>query len=145
MSKHVDRRFTTWTARLLTLLVVSWGLSVTARAVEREDVLKPPYGPSISGSDPKTLKGKIMTGYQGWFNCEGDGANLTWTHWAKDLTQPFQPGNIAVDQWPDVTEYDADELYDTPFKHANGSTAKVFSAHNRKTVLRHFKWMADYG
>ncbi len=23
-----------------------------------------------------------MCGYQGWFNCDGDGADLGWTHWA---------------------------------------------------------------
>lgn len=111
----------------------------------QSNVLKPYDGPSVKGSDPSTLKGKVMTGYQGWFNCEDDGANLAWTHWAKDPGKSFQPGNIAVDLWPDVSEYDADELYDTPFKHADGSTAKVFSSHNRETVLRHFKWMADYG
>jgi hypothetical protein len=27
-----------------------------------------------------TLTGKVMVGYQGWFNCEGDGAKLGWKH-----------------------------------------------------------------
>ena len=57
-------------------------------------MLLPYEEPSITGSDPGTLKDKVMTGYQGWFNCQGDGA-------------------------------------------------ETFSSHNRKTVLRHFKWMAD--
>ena len=114
-------------------------------AAQQEDVLRPYEGPSVREADPSTLKGKVMTGYQGWFNCPGDGANLGWTHWAKDRHKPFAPGNIAVDLWPDVSEYDDDELYATAFSHADGTPAKVFSSHNRKTVVRHFKWMRDYG
>jgi hypothetical protein len=110
----------------------------------REDVLKPYDGPSVRGSDPSTLRGKIMTGYQGWFNCEGDGANLGWAHWARDRNKVFGPGNITVDLWPDVSEYDDDELYATAFRYDDGTPAKTFSSHNRKTVIRHFKWMADY-
>jgi hypothetical protein len=128
---------------ILSLIGVT-GLSATF-AERREVVLKPYDGPSVTGVDPSTLTGKVMTGYQGWFNCEGDGANLAWTHWAKDLAKPFQPGNIAVDQWPDVSEFDEDELYSTVFSYADGTPAKTFSSHNRKTVLRHIKWMADYG
>ncbi|AQT69802.1 hypothetical protein STSP2_02999 [Anaerohalosphaera lusitana] len=116
-----------------------------AVSAENRDPLRPYDGPSVPGSDPSTLKGKVMTGYQGWFNCEGDGANLGWTHWAKNRNKPFEPNNIAVDLWPDVSEYDDDELYTTGFFHADGTPAKTFSSHNRKTVLRHFKWMQDYG
>ncbi len=88
-----------------------------------------------------------MTGYQGWFNCKGDGAGLGWTHWATDRgrDKPFAPGNVTVDLWPDVSEYDEDELCTTGFSFDDGMPARVFSSHNRKTVLRHFKWMADYG
>jgi len=111
----------------------------------REDVLKPYDGPSVRGADPSTLRGKVMTGYQGWFNCEGDGANLGWTHWARDRRKTFGPGNITVDLWPDVSEYDDDELYATAFTYEDGTPAKTFSSHNCKTVVRHFKWMADYG
>ena len=129
---------------LILILICSFHLPVVVAALQAE-VLKPYDGPSIPGADPSTLKGKVMTGYQGWFNCKDDGANLAWTHWAKDISKPFQPGNIAVDLWPDVSEYDDDELYVTPFFHVDGTPAKVFSSHNRKTVIRHFKWMHDYG
>lgn len=125
--------------------LITIALLQAALAAPREDVLKPYDGPTSAGIDNSTLTGKVMTGYQGWFNCEGDGANLAWTHWAKDLRKPFQPGNIAVDQWPDVSEYDDDELYITAFHYEDGTPAKTFSSHNRKTVIRHFKWMADYG
>jgi hypothetical protein len=117
----------------------------TAFAQQREDVLKPYKGPSVKGADPNTLKGKIMTGYQGWFNCPGDGANLGWGSWGTSRGRRFEPGNLTIDLWPDVSDYDDDELYVTPFFHEDGTPAKVFSSHNRKTVIRHFEWMRDYG
>ena len=57
--------------------------------------------PAATKVDASTLTGKVMCGYQGWFNCKGDGANLGWTHWAKKRTRPFAPGNVTVDLWPD--------------------------------------------
>ncbi|MCD6392007.1 MAG: xylosidase/arabinosidase [Planctomycetes bacterium] len=131
--------------RFLILTLICFASSLTAFAEQKEEVLKPYDGPSNPGADPSTLKGKVMTGYQGWFNCKGDGANLGWTHWARNTGKPFAPGNITVDLWPDTSEYDDDELYTTGFLHADGTAAKTFSSHNRKTVIRHFKWMADYG
>lgn len=116
--------------------------ALAAGAAPQEEVLKPYGGPSVKGADPATLTGKVMTGYQGWFNCPGDGSGLGWVHWGRDR---FEPGHATVDAWPDVSEYDDDELYDTGFTRADGTTARVFSSHNRKTVLRHFAWMRDYG
>lgn len=126
-------------------MVVITALLSVACAKPNEEVLRPYEGPSIRGADPSTLTGKVMTGYQGWFNCEDDGADLGWTHWARDRRKTFGPGNVTVDLWPDVSEYDANELYPTAFTHTDGTPARTFSSHNRKTVIRHFKWMADYG
>jgi hypothetical protein len=95
--------------------------------------------------DASTLTGKIMCGYQGWFSCEGDGANLGWVHWAKNRQEKFGPGNVTVDLWPDVSEHESDELFATGFKLSDGSAASVFSSYNKKTVVRHFKWMQEYG
>ena len=95
--------------------------------------------------DRSTLSGKVMVGYQGWFNCEGDGAELGWKHWARERRKLFAPGNITVDLWPDMSELDPEERYATGFKRADGSVAEVFSSANRKTVLRHFEWMRAYG
>jgi len=130
---------------VLILTLIGSILQQTAFALPKENVLKPYDGPSVPGADPNTLTGKVMTGYQGWFNCEGDGANLGWTHWARDRRKTFRPGNITVDLWPDVSEYDDDELYTTGFTYEDGTPARTFSSHNRKSVVRHFKWMADYG
>ena len=95
--------------------------------------------------DATTLIGKVMCGYQGWFNTPGDGMKLGWTHWAKSRRRSFAPGNISVDLWPDMTEHGPQERSPTGFRHADGSVAEVFSSANRQTVRRHFEWMRDYG
>lgn len=119
-----------------------------AQIAEREAVraatLEPFQGLSERGVDPSTLTGKVMCGYQGWFNCEGDGAKRGWTHWTKAKGTP-SPANIKVDLWPDVSEFGAAELYDTEFKHADGRVAQLFSSFNEATVDRHFDWMRTYG
>ena len=135
------------------LFVAVSALAFAARAADsghftREEVLAAtlvPYtGPCVRGVDTSTLTGKVMCGYQGWFNCEGDGAHRGWTHWTK-ARGTLSPQNVKVDLWPDVTELGADERFDTEFRHADGSVAQVFSSFKQATVLRHFQWMRDYG
>lgn len=99
----------------------------------------------VRGVDCGTLHGKVMCGYQGWFNCEGDGAGLGWTHWTKDRFKPFARDNVKIDLWPDVSELGQAERFATGFSHVNGQPAEVFSSFNRETVLRHFRWMQEYG
>jgi hypothetical protein len=93
--------------------------------------------------DPTTLTGKVMCGYQGWFTAAGDGSKRPWVHYS--WKGGFEPGRCSIDLWPDLTDLDPDERYATPFRHADGRVAKVFSSHNRKTVVRHFQWMRQYG
>ena len=95
--------------------------------------------------DASTLDKKIMAGYQGWFNADGDGAGRGWRHWGDGSGNTPNADNITIDMWPDLREYDADELYNTAFKYSNGSTAGLYSAYTPKTVERHVKWMQDYG
>ncbi len=106
--------------------------------------LAPYTGQTARGVDSSTLTGKVMCGYQGWFNCEGDGANRGWVHWTKGKGAP-SPGNVKVDLWPDVSELAPDERFDTEFHHADGKVAQVFSPYKKPTVLRHFQWMQDAG
>jgi hypothetical protein len=113
------------------------------RAAIIDKTMTPYDGPSVKGVDPSTLTGHIVCGYQGWHAAEGDGAGRGWYHWQG--RQGFKPGSTNVDLWPDVSELDADERYATPFKLADGKPAEVYSAFNAKTVVRHFKWMKDYG
>jgi hypothetical protein len=93
--------------------------------------------------DTATLTGKVMCGYQGSFTCPGDGAKLGWSGWGKG--GKFNTENCAVDLWPDMSEYGKDEKFATPFKQGFFGKAAVFSSMNKNTVLRHFKWMRDYG
>jgi hypothetical protein len=106
--------------------------------------LKPYTGPAVREVDATTLTGKVMCGYQGWFNCEGDGAERGWQHWTKGIG-PLAPGNAKIDLWPDVSEVGPDERFPTEFRFANGRRAEVFSSFKQATVLRHFQWMRDYG
>ena len=123
------------------------GLAVTVvnLSAATPEPLKPYTGPIVRGVDTHTLTGKVMTGYQGWFNCEGDGAGLGWTHWARSKSKPFAPGNVTVDLWPDMSELSSAERFTTGFKIADGSPAEVFSSHTPETVVRHFRWMREYG
>jgi hypothetical protein len=100
-------------------------------------------GPVKAGSDPSTLAGKVMCGYQGWQGVPGDGTGLGWIHWAE--RGQFEPGDCHVEMWPDLSEAGADEKIPTPFRRADGSVAHVFTAMNPKTVSRHFQWMEAYG
>ncbi|MCM8533824.1 MAG: glycoside hydrolase family 71/99-like protein [Lentisphaeraceae bacterium] len=92
--------------------------------------------------DNQTLNGKVMAGYQGWFNAEGDGANQGWRHYGN---RNFGPGNCTIEYWPDLSEFSESEKYPTPFRHQDGTPASLFSSYNQQTVERHFKWMKDYG
>jgi hypothetical protein len=95
--------------------------------------------------DSRTLDGKVMFGYQGWFLHPDDGSVYArWRHWGSNNT--FSPEEITVDMFPDLREYEADELYPTEgFTYADGRPVKVYSAYTKKTVVRHMKWVRDYG
>ena len=88
-----------------------------------------------------SYKGLVMAGYQGWFNAPDDGANRQWHHY----TGPdgFRPGSCTIDFWPDVSEYE--KTYETEFRMADGTPARVFSSYDESTVDTHFRWMKEYG
>lgn len=109
----------------------------------RKLTLKPYTGLSKKGVDTSTMTGKVMCGYQGWFGAEGDDLGRGWYH--VHGKQGFKPGSVNIEFWPDMSELDPDERYATPFTTADGKTAELYSAGNAKTVIRHFKWMSDYG
>ncbi len=116
-------------------------LCVTNSTVHAD--LRPYTGDSVAGVDRETLAGKIMCGYQGWFTTPTDGSNKGWSHY--QYFGKFEPGSCRIDLWPDVSELGADEKFPTPFRFSDGTVASVFSSANRKTVLRHFEWMRQYG
>jgi hypothetical protein len=90
--------------------------------------------------DNASLDGKVMFGYQGWFNHPDDDAGLGWIHWGNF----YEPINSTVDMYPDMREYGMNEKYDADLTFPNGRMAPVFSSHNRNTVVRHMKWIRDY-
>lgn len=94
--------------------------------------------------DASTLDQKIMAGYQGWFNASGDGSGYGWIHWSRSGAMPAAD-NITFDMWPDMREYEKDELFETKFIYPDLSNAGLYSAYTSKTVDRHVKWMKDYG
>ncbi|KAL9716761.1 hypothetical protein Ac2012v2_001212 [Leucoagaricus gongylophorus] len=100
-------------------------------------------------SDPSTIQGKLLVGYQGWFTCGGDGQPVGpghhgWLHW---FNSPLPAGGRPnTDLWPDVSSYSSSELYLAPgLKTKAGEQVFLFSSRNAKTVQRHFHWMAEYG
>ncbi len=136
--------------RWLAILAVLSGCPVLAAdqefRLDSDGVLnrmKPYRGESAPGVACDRMTGKVLCGYQGWFTAPGDGSGKGWSHYPRK--GEFRPGACSIDLWPDVSELDEDEKYATPFRDADGKVAPVFSSHQRKTVLRHFRWMKEHG
>ena len=91
-----------------------------------------------------TLYGVHVVGYQGWYDCPGDGADLGWGHWFVANGKPTDPNSLAIDEWPDTTDLGSNERCPTNFKLHSGAPAYLFSDQNPKTVARHFEWMRQY-
>ncbi|MCW1100154.1 glycoside hydrolase family 71/99-like protein [Streptomyces sp. RS2] len=106
--------------------------SATAEAARRKTAAAP------------GVKGKVYTGYQGWFACAGDGSPINaWTHWASGTPAP---GNQTFELYPDISLYPASGLYQTGYANlGNGQPAKLFSSYSTAVVDQHFKWMQQYG
>lgn len=93
--------------------------------------------------DFATLDGKVLLGYQGWFNCPGDGAtDRGWRTWARDTPSAE---TLTVDMYPDLTEFKPDDLCPVPGFTIRGRQAYLYSAMNSNVVDRHFLWLKDYG
>lgn len=99
--------------------------------------------PQAKSQTKPEMRGRVVTGYQGWFLAEGDGMELGFIHWGRN--RKFEIGSATIDMWPDMSEYGQDEKYPTPYRYDAGSVAHVFSSANPATVLRHFQWMKEYG
>lgn len=100
----------------------------------------------IKTVDPTTLDGKVMFGYQGWFSSPGDGTTLgdRYHHWGDLGPGEGKQSNLSIEMWFDDREFDPDELYPTGYRYPDGREARSFSSGNKKTVLRHMKWLRDY-
>jgi hypothetical protein len=92
-----------------------------------------------------TLSNAVMTGYQGWHWANGDGSPYNqWNHWSRSSGTRPGPTSCHMDMYPDMTEYNTTNQYNTDFYTPGGTRMKVYSAQDYSTVDLHFKWMRDY-
>jgi hypothetical protein len=100
-------------------------------------------GSAADKVDHSTLDGKVLLGYQGWFNCPGDGAPENhWRSWARGVPAP---DNLTIDMYPDLREFKREDLCAVPGMTIGGKPAYLYSAWNPRVVNKHFQWMKDYG
>src|SRR5436309_12937839 len=93
-----------------------------------EPWLWPYTGPTRADVDATTLDGKVLCGYQGWFNTPGDGTSFGFTHWGQGLNRT-NGGRFTIDMWPDVSEYNSEDLCEVPgLKMSDGAPARLYSA-----------------
>ena len=132
-------------ATLLVLPTLFISVAPAADAPPSEPWLLPYTGPTRSDVDATTLDGKVLCGYQGWFNTPDDGTDFGFGHWGQGLDRP-NGGRFVVDMWPDVAEYDPADLREVPgLKLPDGSPARLYSAFRKGPVLLHTQWMRQYG
>lgn len=104
------------------------------------DPWKGPYqGPTVKPADNTTLKGKAMTGYQGWFRTPNDPDGRGWSHWGN-----IEKGTFSVDMWPDISQYPTNVLEKAgDLKLKSGKQAYLFSSTWPDVVNTHFRWMRE--
>ena len=73
-----------------------------AQTMRREpNVVRTQFVKAADTVDPSTLTGKLIMGYQGWFNCPNDGTSVGWWHW-------FTGVDPTVDFLPNAADYPTD-------------------------------------
>lgn len=107
--------------------------------------------PAAQTVDAGSVVGKVICGYQAWFNCYGDGSLMeSWRHWTPGeymsaAARPA-PGNVTFEIYPDVMGYESDQLFQTGLGPlGDGRPAKLFSSWQTKTINQHFAWMQENG
>jgi hypothetical protein len=97
-----------------------------------------PAYPAVNFS---TLQGKVLFGYQGWFDCPMNGVG-SWKHWSRGVPSP---ATLSVDLYPDLQEFDAKDLCPAGDFKIAGQAANLYSARNATVVDAHFRWMEENG
>ncbi len=92
--------------------------------------------------DATTLKGKVLFGYQGWFDCPMNGAG-NWIHWSRN-GGPAE-NSLTVDLYPELSEFQAKDLCPAGDLKIGVKQAYLFSAKTPAIVDAHFRWMEQYG
>ncbi len=121
------------------LFVIAGGDAAHARDMSRKaGAVKAQFVKATNIVDASTLSGKLIMGYQGWFNCPGDGASVGWWHW-------FIGPDPTVDMLPNAADYPISEQCATSMLDAGGNPVNLFSDADPATVETHFEWMRQYG
>ena len=134
-------------AHALTFQLVCSGLAMLLVDVVTSEPLPPP--PPHSQVDASTLEGKLLFGYQGWFDTPASGAPKEgWTHWSG----PNGPNatNSTFDLWPCTDELPPRSCHPTPeltsrAASKKGQALQLFSSYPNSTADVHFRWMREYG
>jgi hypothetical protein len=99
--------------------------------------------PAADRIDASTLEGKVLLGYQGWFDCPGDATpDNPWRSWSRGAPTPE---TLTIHMYPDLSGFDPRDLCAVPGMTVAGKQAYLYSAASRNVVLRHFQWMKEYG
>lgn len=97
----------------------------------------------------ESVAGKVICGYQGWFNCYGDGSPVArWFHWSNGTYQSNAgspaPGAIKFEAYPETSEYNSSSLFQTNLGNTNeGQPAALFSSWKSDVIEKHFEWMQE--
>lgn len=133
------------------LQVASVSISATPYADEQfararsRPWLEPYIGPVEDWVDNQTLSGKVMAGYQGWFNAPNDIFDTGWKHWGRSRDAELSPTEITVDMWPFMENYRPENVYRAgSLELGDGRPAYLFSSGDLDTVRTHFRWMRQY-
>jgi hypothetical protein len=131
--------------QLIVLASVAFGCvaipsgSAQAQTARRDAyVIRTQFVSSADTVDPSTLTGKLIMGYQGWFNCPGDGTTVGWWHW-------FTGVDPTVDNLPNAADYPTAQQCVTTMLDAASNPVNLFSDANPATVETQFAWMQQYG
>ncbi len=109
------------------------------------------YTEAQTAPEAQSVTGKVICGYQGWFNAYGDGSPVArWAHWSAGTYQSNAgspaPGAVKFEAYPAVDEYNTASLFQTNLaNHADGSPARLFSSYKADVINKHFEWMQEHG
>ncbi len=108
-------------------------------------------GSGVARAQDNSITGKIICGYQGWFNCYGDGSPVErWVHWSAGKYKTNEglptPGHLSFELYPEVSDYAPGSLFATGFANqGDGQTSVLFSSTKMDVIDKHFAWMKQYG
>jgi hypothetical protein len=130
--------------RVANIVVSSLALSIALTACG--DWILGSGGLTGLSKERASLRGNIMVGYQGWFTAPGDGnSSDLWVHWSRNHVPPAGQGELTVEMYPDLSEFDPKELAASPaMSMPDGSPAYFYSGRNEAVIRRHFEWMRQY-